>query len=224
LQKSNNINPNLQEDSLNWQQELQHLKQNDYLKSLNKDLEESKSKGSNIYEKLYQEGNIKNKIKNEVHHTVENQKYKSEEELNKWKQSLNSVSSMNVCNRLYTLGKRRLELKEFHVRQKQQEQIKAEDRECHFRPNLSLTDQKSHKILKERNNKDTGYDRLMQWKKMKENKISQSNLNLNSEIKNMHKPEINKTSQIIISRTQAEVNRTIGRDEDAPFNRHEQLY
>jgi len=64
----------------------------------------------------------------------------------------------------------------------------------------------------------------MNWKKMKENKISQSNNALNAEINNMHQPEINKTSKIIISRTQAEVNRSIGRDEDAPFNRHEQLY
>jgi len=63
----------------------------------------------------------------------------------------------------------------------------------------------------------------MEWKKLKDNKISHSNNLLNEEIHNQHRPEINKTSKIIISRTQAEVNRTIGRDEDAPFNRHEQL-
>jgi len=37
---------------MNWQQELQNLKKNDYLKSLNKDLEDSKLHGSNIYDKL----------------------------------------------------------------------------------------------------------------------------------------------------------------------------
>lgn len=37
-------------------------------------------------------------------------------------------------------------------------------------------------------------------------------------------PEINKTSKIIMQRTQEEVNRHIGREEDTPFNRHDQLY
>jgi len=64
------------------------------------------------------------------------------------------VASLNVCNRLYTLGKRRQELKEFHVRQKQQEQADAEKESCHFKPNLSLTDSKNNRMLKDR--KDTG--------------------------------------------------------------------
>lgn len=84
---------------------------------------------------------------------VEHQKFKTEDEQNKWKQSLNEVNSVNVCNRLYTLGKRRQELKEFHIKQKQQEMEEEETRSLKFKPNLALTNGKNTKILKERKDK-----------------------------------------------------------------------
>lgn len=131
------------------------------------------------------------------------------------------MTSLNVCNRLYTLGKRRQELKEFNVKKKFAELEERELEECNFKPNLCLTDQKNGKLLKDR--KDVaGYEHLMTWKKMKDTKLT---LNTNTATPACsHTPAINKTSKIIMSRTQAEVNRNLGRDEDAPFNRHEQLY
>lgn len=63
----------------------------------------------------------------------------------------------------------------------------------------------------------------MNWKLMKENKLAITSNQIHQENENSYQPEINKTSKIIMSRTQAEVNRNIGRPEDAPFNRHEQL-
>jgi len=41
--------------------------------------------------------------------------------MNQWKNVINSDKSLNVCHRLYTLGKRRQELKNFHIQQKLKE-------------------------------------------------------------------------------------------------------
>jgi len=90
--------------------------------------------------------------------------------MNQWKNAINSDKALNVCHRLYTLGKRRKELKEFHVRQKQEEEILVERSLYTFKPNLELTDNRNTNILKEKCHQQ--YDRLMEWKKLKDNKIN----------------------------------------------------
>lgn len=70
-----------------------------------------------------------------------------------------------------------------------------------------------------------GVNRLLQWKAQKESKIHQTSklLEEQSMVENQYQPEINKTSKSIMNKAQASVNRSLGRPETAPFNRHEQL-
>jgi len=63
----------------------------------------------------------------------------------------------------------------------------------------------------------------MEWKKIKDNKINSQVKEKTLEQLNMYKPEINNTSKKLMLKNQAEVNKHLGRDENAPFNRYEQL-
>jgi len=104
------------------------------------------------------------------------------------------------------------------------ESTEIENQSLKFKPDLNLTEAKNKNLLK--NQDRSGIERLSHWKAHKESKIHQVGKLIEEEsmMHNNYQPEINKTSKSIMNKAQASVNRSLGRPEDAPFNRHEQLY
>lgn len=173
---------------------------------------------------MFEEGNFKTKFKNDIYHKVEISKNKTIDEVEGWKKHLDDSKSIDVCNRLYTNGIREKVRHENYIKAKQLESTEMENQSLKFKPDLNLTEAKNKNLLK--NQDRSGIERLSHWKAHKESKIHQVGKQIEEEsmIKNNYQPEINKTSKSIMNKAQASVNRSLGRPEDAPFNRHEQLY
>lgn len=77
-----------------WNEELKKLKNS------KSDVNFSNDKNKKIYEKLFDEGNVKNKFKNDIFTKVELSKNKTLDEIEGWKMKLDDQKTLNVCNRL----------------------------------------------------------------------------------------------------------------------------
>lgn len=53
---------------------------------------------------MFDEGNVKNKFKNDIFTKVELSKNKTQDEIEGWKMKLDDPKTINVCNRLYENG------------------------------------------------------------------------------------------------------------------------
>jgi len=77
---------------------------NEELKKLKNSQSEIKGNDSNknkkIYEKLFEEGNLKSKFKNDIFNKVELFKNKTIDEVEEWKLHIDDPKTIDVCNRL----------------------------------------------------------------------------------------------------------------------------
>lgn len=168
--KLNNLNGSPSQDSyIYWNEELKKLKNS---KSESKNTNDANNKNKKIYEKLFDEGNIKNKFKNDIFTKVELSKNKTQDEIEGWKTKLDDPKTINVCNRLYENGIREAKRHENFIKAKQQESEEITSKELVFKPNLMLTESKNKMLLKDK--EKMGVNRLLQWKAQKDSRIHQT--------------------------------------------------